>query len=79
MQLWALLGMARLGREPRYLPSESYLGQGYDDNNDYDLPVHLPMGDIVTLTANCEKTSLVGDCTGSITTILKGQLRPICH
>ena len=31
---WFLLGVARSGREPWYLPSESYLGQKEDDDDD---------------------------------------------
>ena len=75
------LGVARSGRELRYLPSESYLGQKEDDddNDYYDLPVHLPMRGIVTPTSNCYESSLVGDCTGSISIVLKGKLPPTCN
>ena len=54
MHPWKALGVARSGREPRYLPSELYLGQKEDDGDYYDgLPVHLPMIVSVTVTPDC--------------------------
>ena len=36
VQPWKYLGVARSGSEPRYLPSESYLGQKeIDDDDEY--------------------------------------------
>ena len=72
--------MARSGREPRYLPSESYLGQNDDKIMIMMIlsPVHLPM--IATGTPTRERdgdeAGLVGDCTGSSSTTLKSQLCP---
>ena len=36
VQPWFSLGVIRSGREPRYLPSESYLSQKENENNDHD-------------------------------------------
>ena len=36
VQPWLHLGVARSGRESRYLPTESYLGQREDDDGDND-------------------------------------------
>ena len=33
VQLWWRLGVVMSGREPRYLPSESYLGQKEDEDD----------------------------------------------
>ena len=45
-----------------------------------DLPVHLTM-DATAPTPNCDElTLIVGDCTGSISTILKVEgRRPVCN
>ena len=37
VQSWWFLGVARSGRDSRYLPSESYLGQKEDDGDNDDL------------------------------------------
>ena len=45
-----------------------------------DLPVHLTMVATVAVTPNCDElTLIVGDCTGSISTILKIKLHPACN
>ena len=46
-----------------------------------DLPVHFTMIATVTVAPNCDElTLIVGDCTGSTSTILKVELlRPACN
>ena len=47
---------------------------------DDDLPVHLPMSITATSAPNHDElTLIVGDCTGSMSTILKGKLLPACN
>ena len=55
--------------------------RGEDVNGYADIPVHLPMIATVTPASNHdEPTLIVGDCTGSRSTILKVELRrPACN
>ena len=82
VQPWFNLGVLRSGREPRYLPSESYLGyKEVDVNYHDDVPVHLPMiATGGTIAPNHDElTLIVGDCTGSCSTMLKIKLLPACN